>query len=62
MNDERARLGLGRNKNQNNSYNRSDPKKVKNENNVNNQLTQLKATNAKHKITIAGLKIPSSET
>ena len=62
VNDERARLGLGRNKKQSRSYNRQDPKKGKYENNVSNQLTQLKAANAKHKRTIAGLKSSSSET
>ena len=53
VNDERARLGLGRNKNRGGRKNASNSSTAKA---ISNQFKQLKEANAKHKRTIASLK------
>jgi len=61
VNDERARLGLGRNKKSKQSRARAGRPSATSSNQM-NQLAQLKKANAKHKRTIAGLQTGATTT
>ena len=56
INDERARLGLGRKKRHNNAKFSQHKARVGQSKSAANQLVQLKAANIKHKRTIATLQ------
>ena len=62
VNDERARLGLGRNKKTNPRSKARAGRPSATSSNQMNQLAQLKKANAKHKRTIAGLQTGATTT
>ena len=59
MNDERARLGLGSNRNKRFPF--KDKSKGIQPLNMSDQLVQIKKANSKHKRTIAGLKMVETD-